>query len=189
VFVLFHVLVLCGGSAVASAIRVQACAGSPTYVLRAVVLSFPLCAPFVWSGAPVLPLPLSPALLAAAPVVSRKDSGAVHTRTAGREGMRLLNSLRILALTTKLNKSLSTTETGNACLFRAHCTPLGDGRATTAQPPARAESTYTAHTAKKRTRQDRARQAGHRIARKLRKLGDAKRFYFKQQCCVLIGVL
>jgi hypothetical protein len=52
---------------------------------------------------------------------------------------------------------------------RAHCTPLGEGRATTAHPSARAESTHTAHTMKKRTREDRARQAGHRLPLKTHK--------------------
>jgi hypothetical protein len=91
----FILLVLCGGSALAPTVRVQACAGSPTYVLRAVVLSFPLCAPFVWSGVgPVLPFPLSGALCASASVVCRKDSGAVHARTAAREGTRSLHPPR-----------------------------------------------------------------------------------------------
>jgi hypothetical protein len=52
---------------------------------------------------------------------------------------------------------------------RAHCTPFGEVRATTAHPSTRAESTHTAHTTKKRMRQDRARQAGHRLPLKTHK--------------------
>jgi hypothetical protein len=132
-------LVLCGQATAAVPLCVQFCSVLPVCVLAC---------PLFRLRFPLFPL---------CPAASRAPLPPCRLRCV----RRLLSSAE-----RTVRQSTHAGRDGKGC---AHCIPLGDGRAARAHLPALAESTHTAHTTKKRMRQDRARQAGHRLKRKTHK--------------------